>query len=311
MKKFYTLSFVLLASLSFGQISITAIGTPYNENFDSMGATGTSFVAGWTAIRGGGSGTIGATLVMAADNGTLASGNVYNLGTLATGERAFGTIGSGTTVPAFGASFINNTGSAVSTVSISATMEQWRTGGVNTINEVVLFSYSLDATSLSNGTWTPIVALNLSEILTTTAASAAIDGNLPANQASISASLSSLTWANGTTLWIKWDDANDGGTDGTFAIDNFVFNATAALSVKQNAISGLNMYPNPVSNGTLYITSNSSESKTVAVYDILGKQVLNAKVSNNAVNVSNLQSGAYIIKISEEGNTDTRKLIIE
>ena len=83
------------------------------------------------------------------------------------------------------------------------------------------------------------------------------------------------------------------------------------LNVKQNEISGLNMYPNPVKNGNLYITSNSSEAKSVEIYDILGKQVLNAKVSNNTVNVSNLKGGAYIVKINEENKTATRKLIIE
>jgi len=71
------------------------------------------------------------------------------------------------------------------------------------------------------------------------------------------------------------------------------------------------MYPNPVKNGNLYITSNSSNAKTVAVYDILGKQVINSKTSNNTVNVANLKSGAYIVRITEEGKTDTRKLIIE
>lgn len=83
------------------------------------------------------------------------------------------------------------------------------------------------------------------------------------------------------------------------------------LSIQQNAISGLKMYPNPVKDGNLYITSNSSEAKTVAVYDILGKRVLESKASNNSVNVSSLKSGLYIIKITEDGKTDARKLIIE
>lgn len=311
MKKLYTLSFILLTSLSFGQISITAIGTPYNENFDSMGATGTTFVSGWTAIRASGSGTVGATLAMVADNGTLNSGNVYNIGTTAATERAFGTLASGSTIPAFGTSFINNTGSTVSAVSISAVMEQWRSASLETLNEVVSFSYSLDATSLSTGTWTPVTSLDLLEKLTSTTVAAAVDGNLAANQTNISGSISGLTWANGSTLWIKWVDVNDTGSDGTYAVDNFTFNATAALSLKQDKISSLNVYPNPVKDGNLYITSDSSEAKTVAVYDILGKQVLSAKTSNNAVNVSNLKGGAYIVKITEEGKTDTRKLIIE
>lgn len=99
-------------------------------------------------------------------------------------------------------------------------------------------------------------------------------------------------------------------TGGTVSFDQISVVQTI-LSVKQNKISGLNMYPNPVKNGNLYITSNSSNAKTVAVYDILGKQVLNSKTSNNAVNVANLKSGAYIVKVTEDGKTDTRKLIIE
>ena len=87
--------------------------------------------------------------------------------------------------------------------------------------------------------------------------------------------------------------------------------ADTNLSTKQNEISGLSIYPNPVSKGTLHITSSSDLAKSVAIFDVLGKQVLNAKTSNNAVNVSNLKSGVYIVKITEEGKTDTRKLIIE
>ena len=83
------------------------------------------------------------------------------------------------------------------------------------------------------------------------------------------------------------------------------------LSNNEFQIDGVKIYPNPVKNGTLYITSNSSNAKTVAVYDILGKQVLNSKTSNNTVNVANLKSGAYIVKVTEDGKTDTRKLIIE
>lgn len=83
------------------------------------------------------------------------------------------------------------------------------------------------------------------------------------------------------------------------------------ISIKQNTIGGLSVYPNPVTNANLYITFNSSNAKTVVVYDILGKQVLESKTSNNSVNVSNLKSGAYIIRITEDGKTDTRKFIIE
>jgi hypothetical protein len=98
----------------------------------------------------------------------------------------------------------------------------------------------------------------------------------------------------------------------TITIDELNISLTTpSLSFKQNEISGLNMYPNPVSNGNLHITSNSNSAKSVSIFDVLGRQVLNAKVSNNTVNVSNLKGGAYIVKINEEGKTATRKLIIE
>jgi predicted extracellular nuclease len=104
-------------------------------------------------------------------------------------------------------------------------------------------------------------------------------------------------------------DTNDNSAD--FIAATPVPRNSTTLSVKQNSIAGLNMYPNPVKNGNLYIISDSSNAKSVAVYDILGKQVINTKTSNNAVNVANLKSGAYIVKVTEDGKTDTRKLIIQ
>lgn len=87
-------------------------------------------------------------------------------------------------------------------------------------------------------------------------------------------------------------------------------NSTYVLGVKQNSISGLSVYPNPVTNGNLFITSNSNEAKLVSIYDVLGKQVVKTTVTNQPLNVSNLNSGVYIVKITEEGKTATRKLVI-
>ena len=84
----------------------------------------------------------------------------------------------------------------------------------------------------------------------------------------------------------------------------------SVLSNKQNQISGLNVYPNPVTNGKLSITSDSNDIKEVLIYDILGKQVLSTVVTNQVVNVSDLSSGVYVIKITEDGKTATRKLVI-
>ncbi|MGV7106226.1 T9SS type A sorting domain-containing protein [Flavobacterium sp. U410] len=84
------------------------------------------------------------------------------------------------------------------------------------------------------------------------------------------------------------------------------------LSTKNfNTIDGLTMYPNPVSGNTLYINTTANAVKQVQVYNVLGKQVINTTVANNSLNVANLTSGVYIVKITEEGKTATRKLVVK
>lgn len=310
MKKFYTLTFILWTTLSFGQappIGLIGVNTPYFEDFTGLGPSDTAFIPGWTAIN-----TIdSSTLTMSVSDGSSATGNAYNVGATGSEDRAFGILADATTIPALVAVFQNNTGSTVTKITIQARMEQWRASGNNGVNEKVAFSYSLDATNPNNGTWTPVTALDLNEKLTSSSTAVAVNGNLSPNYSNLASIISGLNWLNGTTLWIKWVDTNEAGANGLFAIENFYLSVGEVLGIKQNAISGLNMYPNPVKDGNLFITSNSDEAKSVAVYDTLGKQVLNAKTSNKAVNVSALKSGSYIVKITEEGKTDTKKLIIE
>ena len=75
-------------------------------------------------------------------------------------------------------------------------------------------------------------------------------------------------------------------------------------------IDGLKMYPNPAKNNLFIETALNSEIN-VTIINILGKEVINSKVSNNSVNITGLTPGMYIVKITEEGMTSTKKLIIE
>ncbi|RZJ36357.1 MAG: T9SS type A sorting domain-containing protein [Flavobacterium sp.] len=87
---------------------------------------------------------------------------------------------------------------------------------------------------------------------------------------------------------------------------------TASLTAQEGKPSdGLSFYPNPVSNGKIFITSKSSLEKEVTIFDVLGKKVLQTVINSRELNVSNLSPGVYIIKIREEDATATRKLIIK
>lgn len=106
---------------------------------------------------------------------------------------------------------------------------------------------------------------------------------------------------------------NSEATGGTFSIDDVVISGeiTTLSSSSFNAIEGLTIYPNPLKGDTLFFTSTANADKSVQIYDVLGKEVLNSKVINNTLTVSGLSAGVYIVKVTEEGKIATKKLVIQ
>ncbi|WP_431243219.1 T9SS type A sorting domain-containing protein [Flavobacterium sp. P21] len=76
------------------------------------------------------------------------------------------------------------------------------------------------------------------------------------------------------------------------------------------SIEGLSLYPNPVTNGKVYISTKNDLEKEIIIFDLLGKKVLQTHLTSRELSVSDLVPGVYIIKISEENASATRKLII-
>lgn len=101
-------------------------------------------------------------------------------------------------------------------------------------------------------------------------------------------------------------------TTGTWRFDNLTVSGTAITAgVKESAIAGLKVFPNPLKGNVLNITSDANATKTVEIFDVLGKQVVNTTTANTSINVSSLTSGVYIVKITEEGKTATKKLVVQ
>jgi hypothetical protein len=98
-------------------------------------------------------------------------------------------------------------------------------------------------------------------------------------------------------------------------IDNLKIATTFAattLSVGRTEIEGFAIYPNPISNGEFSIRSRNGVSKSVQIFDMLGKQVYSKEVqANENVKISNLNIGIYILKVQEEGRLATRKLVVQ
>ncbi|MFV9549854.1 T9SS type A sorting domain-containing protein [Algibacter sp. PT7-4] len=104
---------------------------------------------------------------------------------------------------------------------------------------------------------------------------------------------------------------SNSSSDETIAIDNLVITFTNTLSLKENKIAGFAIYPNPVSQEFVTISSKSNSSLNIQVFDVVGKQVLNQTVTNNKLNVSSLKSGIYIIKAIQNNAISTKKLVVK
>lgn len=77
-------------------------------------------------------------------------------------------------------------------------------------------------------------------------------------------------------------------------------------------LSGVKIYPNPVRDGKIFIKSSSNEVKDVKIYNILGRKVIDTKVNaGEEINVSDLSTGMYMISITENNKTLTKKVIIQ
>ena len=85
-------------------------------------------------------------------------------------------------------------------------------------------------------------------------------------------------------------------------------------SVETNKIEGLSIYPNPVSNGVVYISANS-DFASVNIYNMVGQQVYkteNIDKNQTSINVSNLSQGVYILKIETiNGKINTHKITVK
>lgn len=82
---------------------------------------------------------------------------------------------------------------------------------------------------------------------------------------------------------------------------------TNSLSIGQtNQLESIKVYPNPTS-GIVYI-SPSEKVLTIQIYDLLGKVIMSEK-GVNKVNIRDLSSGVYMIKLSDGDNESLHRII--
>jgi hypothetical protein len=76
-------------------------------------------------------------------------------------------------------------------------------------------------------------------------------------------------------------------------------------------IDGFKLYPNPVTNGKVYIITQENAPKKILIFDVLGTQVLETTILGKELNLSELGAGVYVLRVYERDKISTRKLIIK
>jgi len=84
---------------------------------------------------------------------------------------------------------------------------------------------------------------------------------------------------------------------------------TSTLGIEQNTqASKLTLYPNPVTN-QLFLYSSDQKIANVAIYSLTGALVKSSSNEAESIDVSNLNTGSYLVKVTTDQGTFTQKII--
>lgn len=161
-----------------------------------------------------------------------------------------------------------------------------------------------------------------------------LDGTLTVGQASLTATADNQAINKGEALpiftvsysgFVNGDDASvvdtapiasvsitGSSVPGTYDItvsagsdNNYDFNYQSGSLTVNDVLGLLNkvdikVYPNPVVN---YLTISSDEVSSIEIFDLRGMKVLTQSVNNEGIDLSSLDTGAYLIQLRDENDT--------
>jgi chitodextrinase len=94
-------------------------------------------------------------------------------------------------------------------------------------------------------------------------------------------------------------------------VEDYTINITSTAREIENNLNvstlSFNVYPNPVNGDTLYISA--IENATYKVYNVLGQEVANGAIENDAIPVSNMQAGTYLLEVTTNGQSAVKRFI--
>ncbi len=250
--------------------SYPSAGFQYIQPFDSLPNAGNYLLAnkgpfafssppfhinqlmGWQFWMSGGSNS---SANFGISTGSSTGNGIYSFGNTGNTDRALGSLSSSTGSYSFGFILTNNTGTILNKFSLNFIAEQWRKGG-STNKNFWIFSYTTGIISSIQQTGLIAEPLGNFQSIINTSTGGSLDGNLPNNQQIISFSVSNITWKNGEQLLLRWDDADETGSDDGMGIDNFSFSA----QIESSKPIVENIFSSNISSDTALLIGNIREN---------------------------------------------------
>jgi len=130
--------------------------------------------------------------------------------------------------------------------------------------------------------------------------------------------LSGFNGQNSQGIWtLQVQDLfnQDGGAINSWSIT--ICSATPPLTLDENEVIGFSMYPNPTKGSfTIQMSQTLSEKINVGVYDMSGRLVFDRNYASNGsleeiITLNSLQSGVYLVSVTDGTRKEVKKLIVE
>lgn len=95
-----------------------------------------------------------------------------------------------------------------------------------------------------------------------------------------------------------------------FFMGTFGLAAQQTDPVSGNQEARVRLHPNPATGSVVYVQSDSNAPKTVRIFDLFGKVVLERRLLGDALSIDGLVPGVYMVRIQQEGKFATKKLVV-
>lgn len=192
-------------------------------------------------------------------------------------------------------------------------------GSFNATDALTDQSLNSKAITIRNGTLTlPTTSGGIGELTVTTKSvfsgtigtfninvNGTLVGTIPYSDIQQTITISNINIENNVSVIID----NNSTASNEVIFDDLSYTCYSSLSVDEFNITNVKLYPNPVEN-ILTVALKANIDTKLEIYDLLGKRVFKNTISKTSIlNLQHLEAGIYILKLTQNNVTITKKLV--